>query len=810
MPSSPFFELVCKCLPKEIQPDELTRFGKPEWWEKNPRLAVAYALRKCPHLNWLAYLENYPDVKEAGINPVLHFLKYGVYEKRNLYSSTLYNSIASHTPKISVVVVNFNNGIFLNNCLGSVVNQTLKNIEIIVVDDASTDNSMKIIRKFASIDERIKVISFEQNQSTHMARKAGVARATGEYVMFLDSDDFYDFKACEKAYASISLGYDIVAFNMNIVNLGHLSQTEVHAQTVGFNGLPSGRYENRQIAKLAFSEACFSWIMINKIFKRSLVQDSYASLENFNCIMAEDLYAYLVISFKSHTLLKINDKLYFYTRGAGITSKSPEENKAMDLKVRNKVLPFVQAFCIANNLHEEYKFIRRFLLEYSLSIISLISSTNITSFFLELISQFGALYTSIIIMKYYFFRIDEISNKFFLFSPLTRNIKKNKKIGILCRDSPEEDFQLFICNIRTAFEARGYKIVLFVEKSASFCQEDEDDYAIYIYSHGSSIDDTARRLRVLYQRVQLEKIDCMLFIDTHEPLLLWDIILLRLLGIGAIGYYHLNFNYELLLRGQRYHHSSHLNTLRCLDKLICMDSASEMYFRSQNIDAIYPSAYINERITSACFNTRPNTILVVSSGRDSLEKMEDYLLILDETLQSCPDAGMIFIKDFADDQKRDEFIQQVESKKLLDKVQVFSPDNNLVSYFDQVKVFLSTAILSTYSIATAREYGLPVVIFNQDIQTSPDSLLQPGIFGSMGIKSAAMKIIELFTNVRKWEQCFAIARKKSANYAKEQLERNLVDLIENYDTYSSISKYTSYDYQLAIRSMAIYAGKSFP
>ena len=107
-----------------------------------------------------------------------------------------------YVPKVSVVMPVYNVQPFLRQCLDSVVNQTLKEIEIICVDDGSTDKSLDILKEYARKDNRITVI-VQKNLHAGVARNAGLAVAKGEYVHFLDADDWIDVDTYEKIYAVI-------------------------------------------------------------------------------------------------------------------------------------------------------------------------------------------------------------------------------------------------------------------------------------------------------------------------------------------------------------------------------------------------------------------------------------------------------------------------------------------------------------------------------------------------------------------------------------------------------------------------------
>lgn len=105
----------------------------------------------------------------------------------------------STTPKVSVIIPVYNVEKYLRQCLDSVVNQTLRDIEIICVDDGSTDSSLSLLQKYASGDNRIKILQ-QENSGAGIARNKGLAMASGKYILFLDSDDFFELDLCENLF----------------------------------------------------------------------------------------------------------------------------------------------------------------------------------------------------------------------------------------------------------------------------------------------------------------------------------------------------------------------------------------------------------------------------------------------------------------------------------------------------------------------------------------------------------------------------------------------------------------------------------
>lgn len=94
-------------------------------------------------------------------------------------------------PKVSVIIPVYNTELYIAECLDSVINQSLKDIEIIIINDKSPDHSITIIKQYAKRDNRIVVIDKQINEGVGQARNDGLEKATGEYVCFMDSDDYY-------------------------------------------------------------------------------------------------------------------------------------------------------------------------------------------------------------------------------------------------------------------------------------------------------------------------------------------------------------------------------------------------------------------------------------------------------------------------------------------------------------------------------------------------------------------------------------------------------------------------------------------
>ena len=162
-------------------------------------------------------------------------------------------------PKVSVIVPVYKVEEYLPKCLDSLVNQTLEDIEIILVNDGSPDNSDKIIKKYAKKDKRIVYIE-KENGGQASARNMGVKVAKGEFISFVDSDDWIELETLEECYKKAKKEKsDIVQFDLNKVING-----EKHYE-------PFFTLEGEDLKKTYILNVTSPW---GKIIKKEIITDN--------------------------------------------------------------------------------------------------------------------------------------------------------------------------------------------------------------------------------------------------------------------------------------------------------------------------------------------------------------------------------------------------------------------------------------------------------------------------------------------------------------------------------------------------------
>lgn len=212
--------------------------------------------------------------------------------------------------KVSVVIPIYNTAEYLPECLESVISQTLREIEIICVDDGSTDATPRILDEYALRDDRIKIIH-KENGGLVSARKVGVSVANGAYVAYVDSDDWIDENMYEQLW-QIAEEYHVDMVTCDCLMEGNY--TTLHSDTV-----PQGLYEGERMAALRDKaifdlEKHISGIkpsLCNKFFRRDIIQGAQCKIPD-EITMGEDKVCLLTMLLECKSIYIYHQPFYHY------------------------------------------------------------------------------------------------------------------------------------------------------------------------------------------------------------------------------------------------------------------------------------------------------------------------------------------------------------------------------------------------------------------------------------------------------------------------------------------------------------------
>lgn len=176
----------------------------------------------------------------------------------------------NYHPKVSIIIPVYNTEKYLRPCLDSLTKQTLRNIEIICVDDGSTDASLQVLYEYESRDHRIRVFT-EPHKNAGQARNLGLRQARGEYLYFLDSDDYVDTTLLEKAVSALDKSQaDIFVFAANYHDMQNNCLYFIPWSFVAERLPQKSTFSPDDIQQFLFNVFC-TWCW-NKIFRHSFIE----------------------------------------------------------------------------------------------------------------------------------------------------------------------------------------------------------------------------------------------------------------------------------------------------------------------------------------------------------------------------------------------------------------------------------------------------------------------------------------------------------------------------------------------------------
>ncbi|HEF6434430.1 TPA: beta-1,3 galactosyltransferase, partial [Campylobacter jejuni] len=210
--------------------------------------------------------------------------------------------------QISIILPTYNVEKYIARALESCINQTFKDIEIIVVDDCGNDKSIDIAKEYASEDDRIKIIHNEENLKLLRARYEGAKVATSPYIMFLDSDDYLELNACEECIKILDMGgggkIDLLCFEAFITNA---------KKSIKKLNIKQGKYNNKEFTMQILKTKNPFWTMWAKIIKKDIYLKAFNMLnlkKEIKINMAEDALLYYPLTILSNEIFYLTQPLY--------------------------------------------------------------------------------------------------------------------------------------------------------------------------------------------------------------------------------------------------------------------------------------------------------------------------------------------------------------------------------------------------------------------------------------------------------------------------------------------------------------------
>lgn len=622
--------------------------------------------------------------------------------------------------KVSIIIPVYNVEKYIGECIESAIKQTLNDIEIICVNDASTDASLSIILKYAKQDKRIKVISYETNKSASQARKDGVLQADSEYIMFLDGDDYLERTACENLYNVISKKkVDMVHFGTNVINEGHVSEqriTNLEKLLKPYNGM----LRNSEVFTGCFIEKKYRFSIWNKIYESNFCKKAFLHVKDGDFPKAQDLYAFFILCYFAKSYCGIGEPYYNYRFGTGITG-----NKKLTLAQLDR---YCHSVLVANEINnfldnqgdEQYDEV---LQQVRKDLLNDCASNWYTS-----ISEEEASKGFDILAKYWkpeelvsnlcenhYFDRKRLAEKILGAKAINYNVTDTiKTIGIFYHRYALGGVQRVISLLIPMYMEMGYNVVLFTDEISEEEYELPDKAVRVVLPSSLEIkkEEYIIRAEKFVKCLKEYNVDVMCYHAASSTKLVFDMLLLKMHNIPVILTVHevafqniLTMNTEMVNRPAIF---------KLADYITVLSRVEEAYWKNLGVHAIYiPNPVTQMPIKRNPEEIEQNTIIWVGRLDTRTKRCLDVVDIMKYVAEEIPDARLLVVGNEVSPGIMETMQQKIQKNGVKKNIILCGHSTNVGDFYKKAEIYMITSISESFSmtIAESKSYGIPLVMY---------------------------------------------------------------------------------------------------
>lgn len=638
---------------------------------------------------------------------------------------------ANKTPKVSIIVPIYNVGRHLRRCLESIIHQTLTDIEIICIDDCSTDGSNYILKEYEDKDERVKCIYHEPNLGTAQTRKHGVLASIGEYIMFVDGDDALELNAAEVAYNTCKQkNVDILHFGFSAIDDDKKEENvkfeQVFMPYIDENGLKG------DLLKCFASKNIFKFRITDKMFKGDVCRTAFTRMPNKRIVITNDLFAFVIIASFCKSYYGIKDKLYIYTLGVGVTGN----RKSMTIEDFSRLLKRKNSETAIREFLEEEKH----CLEYG-DLLQKVKEDgfnwyvnrwekevpiDLKSEALELLLQSN--YDIIPLLATKFWQKPEIISDLLVNLPIMHHVPRlgNQKLTIAfyyfsIAGGGAQRITALLCNLLA--KSTKYNVVLITDENQSELNEEffiEKNIKRYFIPNRRIY--TKKNYKARFEAWQRVLSDSMPDVVVHcifeEPISFWDMLTIKTFKTkpAFITHSH-NFCCKPFLFDDYAKISSILGLYKNVDGIVTISESDKRYAEAFNKNAIYienPLTFNMSKNDSgqSAFSEKESNL--IWCGRlQEVKRPLDAIETMSYIVKELPDIKLYMLGD-GDKNLLSNMQKRIKELCLERNVVIVGYSLDVESYYKKSKVFIHTSKYEGYPtvFGEALAHGLPIVTYD--------------------------------------------------------------------------------------------------
>lgn len=629
---------------------------------------------------------------------------------------------------ISLIVPVYNVSNVLKKTLDSIHKQSLQDMEVLCIDDCSTDCSLEMLKDAAVQDSRIRVLYQEKNMGVGLARKRAVSESKGKYIMFLDGDDSLKHDACEKLAALMEQTHvDILHFGTTIKSMNNISSEEAK-KFRNFSKPYREFLERDDLYNACFQEHLFGFSLWNKIYQGDIVRKAFDNFPDVRMDIAEDLLTFFMITCFSTTYGFCDESFYIYNFGGGITGGKTITLKEMrNYAQQGDTLRCLDAFLLKYGWQEKCAKARNWICEtfadaaiynwlLGIGEAQSAEALDIIAPHFEpedlLRSCIKGLHEWGIQPR----KLAEWSRGSAIVSPKKREIKT---IAAYYFRAYNGGIERVMTELASIWCEMGYRVLIITDELINDKDYPYPECVLRICLNNqetTSADSLTNHVINLCRTIREYQVDLFVSHAWCSPNLLWDILAVKLMGTAMVIHTHNQFSHGYRAREVEYPIQTAMLGIYydLVDGIVTLSDVDTAWWKLWHPMVFHTSNPVAWKYEKK-LDQEPQNHDILWIARISPEKQPFLALhIMKMVLQRVPDAVLHIVGSAEEESYYQQFLQEIEKLKLMNSIIIHGFQTKVDKYYEKCRVCLFTSVYEGFplTIVESKMKARPCVTFD--------------------------------------------------------------------------------------------------
>ena len=673
--------------------------------------------------------------------------------------------------KISIIIPTYNAEQYIDNCIASWINQSLSDIEIIVVDDASTDSTPDILRKWKEKDSRVIVLTNTTKKSAYTARKVGVETAKGKYILFSEANGKAVDFTCKLLYKEMEKRkVDILHYNAKIIKESNNLDDDIrNLEDIIKPYKRSIKGENVFLGCFYYGQ--YKWNLWNKIFSAEVCK-RLSEIQEENISEADEALTFFYLAYNANSYqYLLGNNLYNYIYDSTTKKKKGLDYFLQKCSCYSYTVHLMENFALSHNLSANYNaainnYKKELIDECVHWLLNLLLDEEKRDGFDIIMDNWPhhdviANLADRKIDKYYLAK-HFIGAKAIKFQP-----QKINTIAAYYHSIGIGGAERVLCTLCKIWLEMGYHVIVVTDvrnKGYEFELPAKMERVVLSDYYNPTLTGYKERGKILYSIIKEKKIDILVYHDWMKDSMLWDELIIKSAGTAFVAHCHNTFTLDF--HAPRMGLSNFVAPYLLADAVVTLDETDKTFWSNFNANVFTvfnPFTYnFEEWIQSEC-----NGLDILWLARIMPEKRPfDTLLIMKEVLKTVPDAKLHIVGSSARPKYEKKLKKTISKMKLEKNVILYGAQTDVMFFYQKATLFLMTSEFEGFALTLQESMlsGLPVVMYDLPYLTLTRN--NPSIISveQENYAAASNAIIDLILDAKKRKTLGLLARKYIEQY----------------------------------------------